>query len=249
MKIALCLHGQPRFFDAGHKYLNNIFLSKYNVDVFAHFWYDENSEEKDYISAPWLDGGRAGKPVKDLPKKLVDLYKPITYFYEPQIQFNIPRDYSSFGSMSPPQTLFSYFYSVKHSSLLREGYERVHNFVYDWVVFARYDYAITTNIDFKQLNNNNFYFPDDVTPNEHNKEVINNGFVFSSSKNMTDYSRVFDNIDRYWVNDQVRMGAECLSGWHMKVACVGAKSPIKIQYAYIRQHGAGYNEINYKDAL
>ena len=42
MKIAVCLSGQPRHFNIGHKYLSES-LSNHEVDYFFHLRFDESN--------------------------------------------------------------------------------------------------------------------------------------------------------------------------------------------------------------
>ena len=41
MKVALCLHGQPRLIPECASYILENMCSGYDVDVFFHFWFDE----------------------------------------------------------------------------------------------------------------------------------------------------------------------------------------------------------------
>jgi hypothetical protein len=79
MKIALVMAGLPRFFDS-HTYntIKEHFLDKYDCDVYAHFWFNEN-EDDTYIVSHWIP-----KNVfpKDTITKFRELYNPVRVEYE-----------------------------------------------------------------------------------------------------------------------------------------------------------------------
>lgn len=46
MKIALCFHGLPRLIEKCHSDIYNYFIKNNNVDIFAHFWWDDSYKGK-----------------------------------------------------------------------------------------------------------------------------------------------------------------------------------------------------------
>ena len=48
MKIALCFSGQPRFVQEAAPYIIKNCRDGYDVDVFAHLWFDENLQTSTY---------------------------------------------------------------------------------------------------------------------------------------------------------------------------------------------------------
>ena len=48
MKIALCFSGQPRFIEQVAPYVKENIIGDYDVDVFAHLWFDEDLQTKPY---------------------------------------------------------------------------------------------------------------------------------------------------------------------------------------------------------
>ena len=55
MKIALCFSGQPRFVNECSDLIINNAIQNYDVDVFAHLWYDDDLKNK-----PYKHGGDGG---------------------------------------------------------------------------------------------------------------------------------------------------------------------------------------------
>ena len=70
MKIALVFSGQPRFVKEILIYQINhmMFLNKYNCDVYAHFWFS-NDENQKYITAPATNLGNLS-----LDKDTIDVF-------------------------------------------------------------------------------------------------------------------------------------------------------------------------------
>lgn len=136
MKIALCLHGyfnnraDYESGDNGFKYISDLLLTKYDVDVFVHSW----------------------EP--DLELYIKSLYNPVYSVYEKQIDFeeimkeeeisqqyfdnNFDRDRSPYAACKISSTL-SFLYSRKRSLDLAFMYEKKKKFEYDVVITARFD--------------------------------------------------------------------------------------------------------------
>ena len=147
MKITLCLSG---YFNSlkdntsqgsdGFAYIQKHILAKrdegHEVDVFFHNW------------EPFLE------------QTLLNLYKPVSYIIEPQIDFNdIAEDNNvsrrhldtdgALGSWSldskqgagyvGPERILSQYYSVQKSFELMRSHEKENNFRYDCVIKSRFD--------------------------------------------------------------------------------------------------------------
>jgi hypothetical protein len=55
MKIAVCLHGQPRNYQTGYNSINSKILTRYiNIDIYAHIWWDASKLGESYDVAPWV---------------------------------------------------------------------------------------------------------------------------------------------------------------------------------------------------
>ena len=136
MKIALALHGyynnreDPLSGDNGFKYISDILLEKYDVDVFFHSWEPE------------------------IEVYLRELYKPVYFTCEKQIDFQdimdenlikqeyfdqgFDRQYSPYSACKISSTL-SFLYSRKRALDLVFLHEQKKKFVYDVVIVARFD--------------------------------------------------------------------------------------------------------------
>jgi hypothetical protein len=175
MKIALCFSGQPRGLKVAYNYYKENLLDLYDVDVFCHSW---NSDVNDDI---------------------LKLYNPKSYKFEDYI-FDESYDGKYTNTPNPekypPRFTLSSFYSISQSSILKNEYETKNNFVYDWVIRTRYDFALNVKIPFEDLCSNKIYVPNcHMTPE---KDFCNDQFAFSNSAFMSKYMNTFSNIDEYY---------------------------------------------------
>jgi hypothetical protein len=197
MRIALCLHGyfnnkqDSSSGDNGFKYLTDLLLEKYNVDVFFHSW--------------------------ELDKEvyLKELYKPVYYISEEQIDFknimkenNISQEYfdQDFDRKNSPyssckiESSLSFLYSRKKSLELAFMYEQKKKFTYDIIISARFDLGqrdkfgnwkhYVSQIKFEPTFNMNYIY-------SAMWDQINAGYAdqwfYSNSENMKILSKAYDN--------------------------------------------------------
>jgi len=175
MRIALCISGQPKFYEKSYKYLlKNIISNFEHVDIFLHAWKGESDNEQNNI---------------------LKLYNPKKYLFEKE-KLHI-LNYPFKQSKSFPNNVFSMFYSIKKSNQLKEKYEKENNFKYDWVFRLRFDFAINKFFNeevLRELNNNLIYLNNfEKYGNPHCADC----FAFSGSHQMNVYSNTYDNILLY----------------------------------------------------
>lgn len=211
MRIALCLFGltggnsdvggQGKKINPknGFYHYNKNLLSQYEVDVFIHSWSVE------------------------FEKQIVDLYKPKGYKIESQNEFKkISLEAFGFKSINdlrahePYKTPFkklsdkdaynkfdsllwrsySRWYSTKKSIDLKKDYELINNIKYDFVISSRFDIALLTKIDFKNLDSSKFY-----ASKRHNRDDIKRALYdfifFSNTDTMNDFSLLIDRFEKY----------------------------------------------------
>jgi len=155
MKVALCLKGQPRNYIKGYDHIKREILDKYDVDVFAHCWWDKSKINQPYSTAPWASGNY--KIEEGIPEKLYELYKFIAITFESpktfiaQRPYNIPRDpEKSFDSYKS-----NYYSQNKVLSLVRD-HEKI-NGEYDWLIITRYDIGIANFPNLNELDKDKIY--------------------------------------------------------------------------------------------
>ena len=206
MKIALCLSGQPRFVDEVAPYIISNVCEGYDVDVFAHIWFDENIVNGPYKigskNDQWINQRLKSTAVDDLLK----IYKPVSYLIEPSKNFidgqiHFETSLKRYWTWGEPGIEFrnriinntlSYFYGLNQVNNLKKTYEYANGFKYDWVVRCRTDTIIHTKINYEKYDPNLINFsglsnqPDGM---------INDWFDFGGSKVMDAFMSLFPVFD------------------------------------------------------
>jgi len=210
MRVALLLHGQPRFVEQSFNYINSNLIVPNKCDVFAHFWYDNT-----LIENPYKYGGTGNwinqRIPKDIDKKIIELYNPITYSIDSSVEFknsslsfdeSIKKYYK--GALEKPElepdfrnrqikNMHSLWYSVMKVNELKKCYELKNDFKYDMVIQTRFDLELKTIINCLNHNNNSLYYAEMGQPDGMISDWIN----FGSSEIMDNYASIFVNIDTY----------------------------------------------------
>ena len=194
MKIALCLSGQPRWFEECSQYFKKNILDKFDhVDVFIHAWKEA--------------GNHYETSIKDLKEKsliksnteqlLQEIYKPTKIVIEPSIKFVDNESYLYQKSSTLPNNSYSMFYSLKKCIDLMESSEKERKIQYDWVFRSRFDYAINREFDevlLSSLDRTSFYSPHVMT---HNNPHCHCDFNFSGNETMKVFAKTFDNLENF----------------------------------------------------
>jgi hypothetical protein len=192
MKIALCFSGQPRSFKEGYKYYKKNLLSKYDVDIFMHTWTSKYDEA------------------------IIKLYKPKLYIFEEPLKADFDSRYTNTPNAEkwPPRFTVSALYSMSRSLDLKMACEKENEFIYDWVIKTRTDYALNLVIPFDKLDPNKLYIPDcRMVPT---RDFGNDQFAFGSSDIMNKRMSVFSNMD-YFYTKGVQMIGEDMTSAQMKL--------------------------------
>jgi hypothetical protein len=211
MKIAVLLSGKPRQLDL-NKELMKDFFKGHEVDYFCHAWFNKtnNTNEKSWQDSFKIDS--------EIPEKILDIYKPKNWLIETQRLFELSRNYNyNTGHPQPFFIVFSHFYSLKTANLLRLAYEKETGVKYDLVVKLRYDLFIGNKIKWETYDLNNLYLIDNcnVWTDFHDDVSFNDAFAFSSPENMTTYCNVFDDMDKNYMENQLRFSCESFLSYHL----------------------------------
>jgi len=158
MKIAICLHGQPRNYEIGFSHLQREFISKYDTDVFAHTWWSLEQVGQYYYTGPLVK--KDYKIEANFPEKINNLYHFKDVIYEASKNFNSEKQYNVPWPDKHDNTIDSHksrFYSFKNSLQLCENYEKDNHIEYDWIILTRFEIAIYTMPLLSTLNKDNIY--------------------------------------------------------------------------------------------
>lgn len=227
-KVAILYSGQPRSIEKCwlNHYKNLIETnSDFEIDVIAHFWWDDELENQPIKEI--LDGEKS-----KWDKKSVDFFKEK---WQPRkILLEKPKEFEDHGISrdtvpSPPlfdniQHVLSMFYSIKQANKLKKIVEKENSFVYDFVVRMRTDIIFDgVPIDFSDLEDNVLYVEKTNCHKEHDVSAlarsssyaINDLWAVGSSEIMDKYSETFDNYKKL-IDDGCTINAECFLGYSVK---------------------------------
>jgi len=160
MRVALLFSGQPRVVDGiAFKSIQDVFLSKYEVDVYAHFW--------DYV-----DTSKANTTASESIQKFKDQYSPKAVQVDPPLRED---EYSSRATEYWQRNSYSMYASLKRVYTLfestRNGTE------YDWIVRIRIDSVIFRCPDLRTLPFGRIYVPN--WHGDHNPVIVNHVIIIS----------------------------------------------------------------------
>jgi hypothetical protein len=156
MKIAICISGQPRSYEAGFYELKKWFLDRYDCDVYIHTWEDTNTI---FTSSHNFTETRHYQFTKEDYQKILDLYQPKAYIFQKPIKF---EDKGIIGNLGfTLDGLLSSWLSIQSCfNLVEES-----DIKYDLVIKTRFDLQFTNYIspeceflkDITQLDPNYFH--------------------------------------------------------------------------------------------
>ena len=137
MKIALVFCGQPRnISEKLYKLFHTHILSKYDVDVYAHFWYDDTQQNPIGVThAPWVKNEWLTiRP--DLKKIFQDLYNPKKVVWDTPLS-HTDKSYTHAHYSGAGYNILSYYTSI------RRAFELIDNLhQYEYIVHTRPDISL-----------------------------------------------------------------------------------------------------------
>jgi hypothetical protein len=204
MKIALCFSGQPRFVSECSEYIKQNVIRDYDVDVFAHLWFDEELQSK-----PYKYGGSGNWVNQRIPSNAVgeftSIYNPVSIvvekskkFVDSKLHFETSLHRYWPGSIDNPSdpdyrnrtinNCLSYFYSLNEVNKLKKLHEYENDFKYDWVIRCRTDSMVQTKMQYNIYNQEVINFTGIMNQPD---GMINDWFNFGGSDVMDAFMSVF----------------------------------------------------------
>lgn len=210
MKIALCFCGQPRFIDQVAPSIFSNVIRDYDVDVFAHLWFDEDLQTK-----PYKYGGSGGWKDQRIPSNAIeqfeDTYKPKRMVVEKSRKFlnhtlsdNYMPSLNRWKGGTPDyekepnfevrdvNNIHSFCYSSMRACMLKKEYEYENDFKYDYVIRMRTDAILGGAVRYELLPTDTIFYSG--TQNQPDG-MINDWFNFGGSKVMDSFMSSFSVID------------------------------------------------------
>ena len=233
MRIALCFSGQPRFVSEVSQLIKANVIGDYDVDVFAHLWFDEDLQTK-----PYKYGGDGGWKDQRISSSAIDVFKQ-TYepkkllvekskkFLNSELSSNYTPSLNRYKGGKPDyekepnfevrdvNNIISYHYSLMRSCLLKKEYEYENDFRYDYVIRMRTDAQVYNGIQYE-------LFPKDIVfysgIQNQPDGMINDWFNFGGSKVMDPFMSAFPMLD-YCIDACMEQtgGAWCCELIHKKI--------------------------------
>ncbi len=197
MKVALLLSGKIRDGIKNYGFLQKNLLSKYDVDIFINYSYDEDDLE-DYTA-------------KQIEKK----FKPKLIRYVPyEMEF---ESYSNefvnfpFSNDVRPINLLKMLYGCKNANELKSLWETLNGFKYDVVIKSRFDLKIIETFELNQTKNAIF-----IPIGWDNNDGYNDLLAYGDSESMDYYCSLYDNILGY-VKSGIEFHPEILLKHHLHI--------------------------------
>ena len=208
-KVALIYSGQPRHLRECHRNHRENFWDRnpdWEVDVFAHVWYD-----KSWVGSYFWDQYKdRGKWDADLVPFMEENWKPKGLEFEEPKQFIC--DWQPDPRFSHPvNNIISMFYSLEKANDLKKKYEEENNFKYDCVVRLRTDEFFFREIqalDVYDLNTVNV-----LDEFAHLDYGLNDHFAFGASELMDKYLDVCSNLETI-IDEGAAINPETLIGYN-----------------------------------
>ena len=240
MKIAVCIHGQPRYFEKGYPFFREAFFGA-NVDYFIHSWYDEDAVGEELVPKSGKHS-RGWKVQEDTELKLLKLFNPKRSIIEKPRKF-VPRlDFSSnMLTKQKPEDFMSMMYSKKSVGLLLKGYVEKASVDYDWVVFSRTDVAILAPMlkELSEYSNEKVltaHVPGSMWNVTHNNDAV----IASNYETMIYWSTLYNLYEHYWLNEGVTFCPHIMQHHHISKKHVELRQILQPQgssWAWIRANG------------
>jgi hypothetical protein len=137
MKIALALHGQPRFFEICYQHFFSNIIENFDCDIYFHTWWSQKLINTIYPCSNHAKNTLTDEDLqitKDIPDKLIKIYQPVDFLFE---------DYSIFQKNPTLWNNPQYYSQWAVKDLIVES-----KIKYDLVIRSRFDLMCTQDLTF-----------------------------------------------------------------------------------------------------
>jgi len=198
MKIALCLHGQPRNWRPASLYLKGNVIIPYDTDIFGHTWWDESQIGKEYGTSPWMGDRKYFITSGDI-EGLKKTYQFKEFKTDPPRNFLDEKKYKVLAPEKHDSIIDSFksrCFSLKSVLTMTEEYEKQNNLNYDWLIISRYDVEILRMPMLLALHPNKIYVENYV--HRGRKWILNDMFIILGRKYKYIHKNLYDDFDKNW---------------------------------------------------
>lgn len=211
-KIAICYSGQPRHVQESFKNHHSTLIEQnknYEVDIFAHIWNKENTNEEYF----WSNMPERGKWNNNSRQIIEDTWKPKLIEFEKPKTFTSKDIFPDRRFAHPINNIFSMFYSMSKVSKLQQEYSIKNNIKYDYVIRIRSD-LIFSNLIGSLSDYDPSFIHVKYEPSSHMPYALNDHFAIGNQENMNIYFDVYNNI-RTMFNEGCAVNPECFLGFNL----------------------------------
>lgn len=139
MKVAIQLHGQPRYIKESYEYGWKKLIEKYDADVYIHSWFDDKQIVQTSSHHSLNDVIVSDDITKQTLKNIIDIYNPISFRYDTPLDFEkIIHPYMDTQSRMD-QALYGQHVSAYYANKLRVSSK----YKYDVILKSRIDIMLT----------------------------------------------------------------------------------------------------------
>lgn len=195
MRVALCFSGQLRNIESTytHWYKPNVLDAneEHQIDVFVHSWFDNHTIGKVHYAANKVPNSVvASEPVPaNVIQRIYDLYNPVEMILERPRTF----DEKNYNERKLPDAVPAHglprLYSIAKSIELKSAYETEHNFTYDVVACARFDFTFKQPFNFNLVTSHGIYHPG------YSPHGFNVCYAMGTSRSMDAYAGLYQHVD------------------------------------------------------
>lgn len=153
MKVAIQLHGQPRYVKESYEFGWKDIIEKYNADVYIHSWFDNKNVE--VIHHHELNSTIVSDDItQNTLKTMIELYNPVAFRYESPLDFDsVMHEYTN-KKLRADQAIYSQHLSAYHVNNLRKASK----YTYDVILKSRMD-IILRNFSIDKVEENTIKIP------------------------------------------------------------------------------------------
>lgn len=217
MKVALILHGQPRFID-------NVFVqaswkehlfNKYNIDVFGHTWWAPGVEKFECANCSQIvyndyDENPIEKIKERYTPKILSVDPPANFFEDPKWKLwskpIMECERWPLWMRANLHTSVSSFYSEEKAIRLFQEYCKINQSSYDFIIITRYDMVINNFPDLTTLERNTLYVHNGHETDP--KETYFRDYCFIMDPALLDGFKLYNYLPNYDINTLKRPTGE-----------------------------------------
>lgn len=220
-RVAVCISGHVRSFEKGFENFKSKVIDQnksFEFDFFIDTW-----ETKDWRTEDKF------KETSESIEEIKALYRPVKVVVEKDIEWDtsnfmkfvkdpswVKKGYKKVRSKG--EHILGMYYKIRNCNYLKSQHEEENGFEYDLVIRHRTDLGFESKINLDEIlkDTKDKIYVAKLRENQKSAgQPINDVLGISSSKNMDEYSKVFDNIEEIVTESEI-FRPEWILDFHLK---------------------------------